>query len=161
MAEFSISTEYRAEIMKEINVWREKGCRIGFTNGCFDLLHPGHISLLNNARLFCDRLIVGLNSDMSVQKLKGSTRPVQSEESRGIVLMALRAVDSVIVFNEETPIKLVEEVKPDVLFKGGDYSWQNVVGANFVEAYGGEVKIIPLVVGFSSTKLIEKLRSSE
>ena len=161
MIEFSVTSKGPEEALKKIAVWREQGFRIGFTNGCFDLLHPGHISLLENARLLCDRLIVGLNSDFSVRKLKGSSRPVQAEGARGIVLMALQAVDSVIIFSEETPIKLIEEVKPDALIKGGDYSLPDIVGADFVQSYGGVVKIIPLVAGFSSTQLIAKLRPNE
>lgn len=137
--------------------WRRLGLRVGFTNGCFDLLHPGHVSLLKSAREGCDRLIVGLNSDDSVQRLKGPTRPLQNQASRAAVLAALAAVDLVVVFGEDTPIELIRSVRPSVLLKGADYSIDTVVGADLVIADGGEVKLIELVEGQSTTGIIARM----
>ena len=114
--------------------WRKQGLRIGFTNGCFDILHPGHVKVLTAARGACDRLIVGLNSDASVKRLKGEGRPVQDERARAEVLAALEAVDLVVIFEEDTPIKLITQVRPSVLVKGGDYTREQVVGHEIVEA---------------------------
>ena len=139
--------------------WRRAGVRIGFTNGCFDLLHPGHIKLLTAARALCDRLIVGLNSDASVKRLKGEARPVQQAHARAEVLAALEAVDLVVVFEEDTPLELLERVRPKLLIKGGDYTLDQVVGRGQVEADGGEVVLVDLVPGFSSTELVNRSRS--
>lgn len=139
--------------------WRERGLRIGFTNGCFDLLHPGHISLLTQARGACDRLVVGLNSDASVKRLKGETRPVQSEASRAAVLGALSAVDMVVIFSEDTPIRLIESLRPDILVKGADYTIETVVGADIVQGYGGCVVLAELAEGHSTTNTIQRLKS--
>ena len=119
--------------------WRKQGLRVGFTNGCFDILHPGHVKVLTAARGACDRLIVGLNSDASVRRLKGEGRPVQDEQARAEVLAALEAVDLVAIFEEDTPIELIARVRPSVLVKGGDYTREQVVGHEIVEATGGEV----------------------
>ncbi len=139
--------------------WRKAGIRIGFTNGCFDLLHPGHIKVLTAARALCDRLIVGLNSDASVKRLKGDTRPVQEAHARAEVLAALEAVDLVIVFEEDTPLELLKRVRPKVLIKGGDYALDQVVGREQVEADGGEVVLVDLVPGFSTTELVKRSRT--
>ncbi len=139
-------------------VWRFKDDVIVFTNGCFDLLHPGHISYLEKARSLGDRLIVGLNSDESVKRLKGSARPVNKQQDRARLLAALQCVDAVVVFEEDTPARLIEEVKPDILVKGGDYSVDQVVGASFVQSYGGRVEILPYVDGYSSSHILEKLK---
>jgi D-beta-D-heptose 7-phosphate kinase/D-beta-D-heptose 1-phosphate adenosyltransferase len=138
------------------SAWRSAGQSIVFTNGCFDILHIGHITLLEDARREGDRLIVAINSDASVQKLKGPTRPIVAERERGRILAALAAVDAVIVFDEPTPLQLIVELRPDVIVKGGDYSADNVVGAPEVRSWGGRVKIVPTVEGFSTTKLIAK-----
>ncbi len=137
--------------------WRQAGLTVGFTNGCFDLLHPGHISLLEQARAACDRLIVGLNSDASVRRLKGETRPVQGEAARAAVLASLATVSRVVIFGEDTPLKLIEALKPDVLVKGADYSIDQVVGAAIVQGYGGRVVLADLAQGHSTTATIERL----
>jgi rfaE bifunctional protein nucleotidyltransferase chain/domain len=128
-----------------------------FTNGVFDLLHPGHIDLLSAARSRGDALIVGINTDASVRRLKGPTRPVRNEAERAIVLAALEMVDCVVGFEQDTPLDLVLTLKPDVIVKGGDYSIETIVGAREVEAWGGEAIVIPLTPGQSTTSIIEKL----
>jgi len=141
--------------------WRKQGLRIGFTNGCFDILHPGHVKLLTAARGACDRLIVGLNSDASVRRLKGEGRPVQHERARSEVLAALEAVDLVILFEEDTPIELITQIKPSVLVKGGDYTREQVVGHEIVEAGGGEVRLVDVLPGFSTTSLVNRARGGQ
>jgi D-beta-D-heptose 7-phosphate kinase/D-beta-D-heptose 1-phosphate adenosyltransferase len=141
--------------------WRQQGLRVGFTNGCFDILHPGHVKVLTAARGACDRLIVGLNSDASVKRLKGEGRPVQDERARAEVLAALEAVDLVAIFEEDTPIKLIAQIKPSVLVKGGDYSRDQVVGHEIVEAYGGEVMLVEVLPGFSTTSLVNRARGGK
>src|ERR1700754_330716 len=138
--------------------WRREGLRVGFTNGCFDILHPGHVKVLTAARGACDRLIVGLNSDASVKRLKGEGRPVQDERARAEVLAALEAVDLVAIFEEDTPINLITRVKPSVLVKGGDYTREQVVGHEVVEACGGEVLLIDILPGHSTTSLVDRAR---
>jgi len=138
--------------------WRRQGLRVGFTNGCFDLLHPGHVRLLAGARAACDRLVVGLNGDASVTRLKGAGRPVQPVKARAEVLAALEAVDLVAVFDEDTPERLIACVKPTVLVKGADYSREQVVGRELVEALGGEVILIDLVPGYSTSAMVENAR---
>jgi D-beta-D-heptose 7-phosphate kinase/D-beta-D-heptose 1-phosphate adenosyltransferase len=139
--------------------WRRQGLRVGFTNGCFDLLHPGHVRLLAGARAACDRLVVGLNGDASVTRLKGAGRPVQPVQSRAEVLAALEAVDLVVAFDEDTPEKLIAQVKPTVLVKGGDYTREQVVGREIVEALGGEVVLIEIIPGHSTTSMVERSRA--
>jgi len=139
----------------QIADWRKQGLKIGFTNGCFDLLHPGHLQLLSEAAKSCDRLVVGLNSDASVKQLKGEHRPVQPQSVRQANLASLRAVDAVIIFDEDTPINLITQLKPDVLVKGGDYRAEDVVGFNELTASGGHVKIIPLLDRYSTTSFLE------
>jgi len=138
--------------------WRKQGLRIGFTNGCFDILHPGHVKVLTAARAACDRLVVGLNSDASVKRLKGEGRPVQDEHARAEVLAALEAVDLVAIFDEDTPIRLITEVRPNVLVKGGDYTREQVVGHDIVEAAGGAVMLVDIMPGFSTTSLVDRAR---
>lgn len=144
----------------QVEVWRRKGERVGFTNGCFDLLHPGHISLLTQARAACDRLVVGLNSDASVSRLKGPTRPVQSEAARATVLASLSMVDMVVIFGEETPLELIRTLRPDVLVKGADYTVETVVGAADVMGWGGKVVLAELVAGQSTTNTIKKMNGN-
>jgi D-beta-D-heptose 7-phosphate kinase/D-beta-D-heptose 1-phosphate adenosyltransferase len=143
-----------------IERWRRKGQKVGFTNGCFDLLHPGHVSILTQSKAACDRLVVGLNSDASVQRLKGPTRPVQSEAARATVLSSLSSVDLVVIFGEDTPQKAIEALRPDVLVKGADYTVDKVVGAEFVQSYGGKVILAELVDGQSTTNTIKKMNGS-
>jgi D-beta-D-heptose 7-phosphate kinase / D-beta-D-heptose 1-phosphate adenosyltransferase len=145
---------------ERLKEWRRQGARIGFTNGCFDLLHPGHIKVLTAARGICDRLIVGLNSDASVRRLKGEGRPVQEAHARAEVLAALEAVDLVILFEQDTPLELLKRVRPKVLIKGGDYRPDQVVGREQVEAHGGEVVLVDLVPGFSTTELVKRSRTA-
>ncbi len=139
--------------------WRAQGLRVGFTNGCFDLIHPGHISLLNQARAQCDRLIVGLNTDASVKRLKGPSRPIQDENARAVVLGAIGAVDHVVLFGEDTPLDLITLLRPDVLVKGADYTVEQVVGADVVQSYGGKVVLADLKVGHSSSNIISRLNN--
>jgi len=148
-----------SELDEHLSEWRRQGLRIGFTNGCFDLLHPGHIRLLAGARAACDRLVVGLNGDRSVARLKGPGRPVQPVEARAELLAALEAVDLVAVFDEDTPKQLIAHVKPIVLVKGADYTRDEVVGADLVESLGGEVILIDLVPGHSTSALVERSRA--
>lgn len=134
--------------------WR--GLRVGFTNGCFDLLHPGHIKLMTEARAVCDRLVVGLNSDASVRRLKGPERPVQDQQARAEVLAALEAVDLVVIFEQDTPVELIRRIKPTVLMKGADYRIEEVVGRDVVEAEGGRVVLVDLVPGYSTSALVRR-----
>ncbi len=146
----------RAELASRVALWKANGERVVFTNGCFDLLHIGHITLLEQARRYGDRLIVAVNSDDSVRALKGPARPIVGERERVGVLAALAAIDAVVVFEEATPLEVILAVRPDVIVKGGDYKLDTVVGAREVESWGGQVRIIPLVEGHSTTRLIEK-----
>ncbi len=138
--------------------WRMRGYKVGFTNGCFDLLHPGHVHLLEQCRAMCDRLIVGINADSSVQRLKGPTRPAQGEAARAAVLASLASVDMVCLFEEDTPIELIKQIKPDVLIKGADYTRETVVGAELVESWGGAVALAQLLPGHSTTATLARLR---
>ncbi len=137
--------------------WREQGLRIAFTNGCFDLLHPGHISLLEQARRSADRLIVGLNADLSIRRLKGPNRPVQGEVARATVLAAVKSVDAVVIFAEDTPVRLIETLEPDVLVKGADYTVATVVGADIVLKRGGKVVLADLLTGHSTTETVRRV----
>jgi len=145
----------------EAERWREgKSGKVVFTNGVFDLLHPGHIDVLTAARAAGDALLVGVNSDASVQRLKGPSRPLRTEAERAYVLAALESVDMVVVFGEDTPLELVMRVRPDVIVKGGDYSEDTIVGAREVRAWGGSVLVVPLTPGQSTTRIIERMRES-
>lgn len=146
-----------ASALDRVASWRAMGLKIGFTNGCFDLLHPGHVSLLGQARATCDRLVVGLNSDASVADLKGEGRPIQSEAARAQVLASLKAVDLVVIFSGDTPLALIEAIRPDVLVKGADYRRDQVVGAEIVESYGGRVLLAEILPGHSTTATLARL----
>ena len=147
----------REDALEQVRRWRRNGLRIGFTNGCFDLLHPGHADLLAFARAGCDRLVVGLNDDGSVRRLKGTGRPVQALASRAAVLSALAAVDLVIPFGEDTPLGLIEAIRPDLLVKGADYREHEIVGAELVRSYGGEVRLAPVRPGHSTTATLARI----
>lgn len=147
----------RSAAVDRIQGWRRKGQRIGFTNGCFDLLHPGHISLLQQSRAACDRLVVGLNSDASVKRLKGADRPIQGEAARALVLGSLQSVDLVVIFDEDTPEDLIRAILPDVLVKGADYTVATVVGADIVQAHGGKVLLAELLPGHSTSATIKRM----
>lgn len=146
-----------SEAAEMVRRWRLKGERIGFTNGCFDLIHPGHVSQLAQARAQCGRLVVGLNADESIRRIKGPTRPVQTEVARSIVLAALEPVDLVIIFEEDTPLNCIETLRPDVLIKGKDYTIDQVVGGDVVMSYGGEVFLADIVEGLSTSDIIARL----
>ncbi|MFC4237828.1 D-glycero-beta-D-manno-heptose-7-phosphate kinase [Thalassospira xianhensis] len=148
-------------MVDRVERWRRKGYKVGFTNGCFDLLHPGHLSLLQQARSNCDRLIVGLNSDASVKRLKGEARPVQSEAARAAVLGSLETISGVVIFGEDTPITVIEALKPDILVKGADYTIDKVVGADIVQGYGGKVVLANLADGFSTTSTIARINQGK
>ncbi len=154
-AEAKVLSQDQAKDM--IGLWRRQGHKIGFTNGCFDLLHPGHVSLLKQSRRACGRLVVGLNADASVTKIKGLGRPVQSETARAAVLASLESVDAVVIFAEKTPINLIKAFKPDVLVKGADYDIEAVVGADVVKKYGGRVKLAKLEPGHSTSATIARM----
>jgi D-beta-D-heptose 7-phosphate kinase / D-beta-D-heptose 1-phosphate adenosyltransferase len=147
-----------AMLDERLGEWRRHGLRIGFTNGCFDLLHRGHVKLLAEARAACDRLVVGLNSDGSTTRLKGKGRPINPAEGRAEVLAALEAVDLVVVFDEDTPLELIKRVRPAVLVKGADYTREEVVGREVVEKAGGDVVLVDLVPGHSTTAIVERAR---
>ena len=142
-----------------LNLWREEGKTIVFSNGCFDILHRGHVEYLSKAADLGDVLIIGLNTDSSVKRIKGPSRPVNDEKARAVVLAALEFVDAVIFFEEDTPYNLIKYVQPDVLVKGKDYKAEDIVGYDIVVGKGGRVETIELVDGFSTTKTIEKMRT--
>jgi D-beta-D-heptose 7-phosphate kinase/D-beta-D-heptose 1-phosphate adenosyltransferase len=148
------------QIRRLVSEWKLSGFCVGFTNGCYDLLHPGHVTLLEKCRAKCDKLVVAINTDKSVKRLKGDSRPVQSEISRAIIIASLQSVDAVVLFSEDTPLALIQDLCPDKLFKGGDYSLQSIVGAEIVNNTGGEVVIIDLVPDQSTTRLINRMNNS-
>jgi D-beta-D-heptose 7-phosphate kinase/D-beta-D-heptose 1-phosphate adenosyltransferase len=147
----------RSHALDLVARWRRHGLRIGFTNGCFDLLHPGHVALLGQAKAACDRLVVGLNSDASTTRLKGPRRPIQSESERAAVLASLAAVDLIVIFEDDTPIELIRDIRPQLLVKGADYRLDEVVGADFVKSAGGEVLLANVMPGYSTTATIARL----
>lgn len=146
------------QLKHQVRRWQLLGKKIVFTNGCFDILHQGHLEILSQAAASGDMLVVGVNSDHSVKNLKGEGRPVNDESFRAFMLASLSIVDAVVLFDEPTPANLINDIEPDVLLKGGDYSIDQIVGAEEVIKNGGEVKIVPLVKGYSTTALIEKIQ---
>jgi len=146
-------------LAQQVKKWQAQGEKVVFTNGCFDIVHLGHIDYLEKARALGDRLVVGINTDTSVKRLKGESRPVIEEYARLRMIAALAFVDAVCLFDEDTPKSLIEKISPDILTKGSDYTPENIVGADFVVAKGGEVKTIDLVEGFSTSKIIAKIKS--
>lgn len=148
------------ELKTQIVIWRSSGQRIVFTNGCFDLLHRGHLEYLASAKTYGDILVIGLNSDLSVRRLKGANRPFTSEQDRAYILSQLQMVDAVCIFAEDTPLQLISEIQPDVLVKGGDYKIEEIVGKDVVERQGGLVITVPVIAGRSTSGLIEKIRKT-
>ncbi len=144
------------QLLPKVAQWRFKEQRIVFSNGCFDILHRGHVHTLMTAAEQGDRLIVGLNNDQSVRLLKGAERPIQDEMSRAILLAAMQFIDAVILFEEQTPRRLIEQIKPDVLVKGGDYQKEDIVGADIMRQNGGEIITVPFLQGLSTTNIIKK-----
>jgi len=151
----------RKQIAEFCGQLRNEGKKLVFTNGCFDIIHAGHVYYLTEAKKLGDVLIVGLNTDDSVRRLKGHLRPINAEQDRAVVLNALKPVDYVVMFDEDTPIELIKQVRPDFLVKGADYERKNIVGADFVESYGGRVATIEFVEGKSTTNIINKMKSSD
>jgi D-beta-D-heptose 7-phosphate kinase / D-beta-D-heptose 1-phosphate adenosyltransferase len=150
----------REAALARVAAWRQAGLRVGFTNGCFDLIHPGHVRLLEQARAACDRLVVALNTDASVRRLKGPGRPVQNETARATVMASMAACDMVTLFDEDTPAELIRAILPDVLVKGADYTVDQVVGADIVRANGGKVLLVGLQPGHSTTATIRRIGDS-
>lgn len=148
----------RKKIDSDLSKLRKK--KLVFTNGCFDLLHIGHIRYLQEARLLGDALIIGVNSDSSVRKLKGENRPLQNENDRAEILAALECVDFVFIFSEDTPKNWIEKIRPEILVKGGDWAVKDIVGGTFVESYGGQVKSLPFIPGRSTSKIVERILNS-
>ena len=145
-------------ITKESFLLKQDGKQIVFTNGCFDLIHKGHKDLLHYSNQLGDVLIVGLNSDSSVKKLKGSKRPIQSEKKRSLAILETKLVNKVYIFHEETPLKMISAIRPDILVKGGDYDKNEIIGSKEVLSWGGKIKIMPITPGYSTTKTIKKMK---
>ena len=145
------------EAKKQVDDWKLSGQKIVFTNGCFDILHRGHVEYLTEAKACGDKLVTALNSDSSVRSLKGEARPIQSQEDRAVILDALESVDLVVIFDQETPAEIIKILLPDVLVKGGDYTPDTIVGADIVTENGGEIKVIPFRSGYSTSSVIEKI----
>lgn len=148
------------ETLRNVSIWKESGLKIVFTNGCFDLLHPGHIAYLEEAKALGDKLIVAINSDSSVERLKGAGRPIYILSDRVQMLSSLTFVDLVVTFETDTPLALIEKIQPHVLVKGGDYKTENIVGAKFVIKSGGMVKTLTFEKGYSTTEIIKKIKNS-
>jgi rfaE bifunctional protein nucleotidyltransferase chain/domain len=156
---FSDNILTKDQLVDQSKKWKETGKKVVFTNGCFDILHRGHLQILTTSASFGDVLVVGINTDASVKRLKGPLRPVNDEAFRSIMLASLRYVDAVVLFDEPTPLSLIEDIMPDVLVKGGDYTVNQIVGAEEVLQNGGKVEIVPIVKGYSTTKLIESIQN--
>ena len=147
-----------SELVEQSKIWKSNGEKIVFTNGCFDLVHRGHIEVLANTADLGDRLIIGLNSDSSIQQLKGENRPIIDENSRAILLASLQFTDAIVLFSEDTPQKLIETIVPDILVKGGDYKVEEIAGHELVIENGGSVILVPFIDGFSTTNIIDKIK---
>jgi D-glycero-beta-D-manno-heptose 1-phosphate adenylyltransferase len=155
---FNFNSEGVQKLQRLVAFWKFKDYKITFTNGCFDIVHPGHIDYLSRSADLGDKLIIGLNSDSSVQKIKGNNRPYLDEQSRAILLASLGFVDAVVIFSEDTPYELIKTVAPDILVKGGDYQAEKIIGADLMTARGCRVEILDFVEGYSTSMLIEKIR---
>lgn len=149
------------QLLKVSSAWKFLGEKVVFTNGCFDIMHLGHVDYLSKAKDLGDRLIVAVNKDASVKKLKGENRPLNDEEARSVMMASLHFVDAVILFGEDTPIDLITAIRPDVLAKGADYTIETVVGHEIVQGYGGQVKLIDFLEGYSTTRLIDDIRNGK
>ncbi|MES2387278.1 MAG: D-glycero-beta-D-manno-heptose 1-phosphate adenylyltransferase [Bacteroidota bacterium] len=149
----------RSQAAEQVKTWQAAGEKVVFTNGCFDILHRGHVEYLEKSAALGNHMVLGLNTDASVSRLKGPTRPMVDEDSRAVVMSALECVSLVVFFDEDTPLELIEALKPDILTKGDDYTVDNIVGANFVLMNGGSVKTVKLTDGFSTTRLIQKIQN--
>jgi D-glycero-beta-D-manno-heptose 1-phosphate adenylyltransferase len=147
-----------SEAKAQVSDWQRAGNRVVFTNGCFDLIHLGHVDYLEKARMLGDKLVIGLNTDDSVSRFKGPERPLQDQTSRARVLAAMQFIDLVVFFNEDTPLNLISELLPNILVKGSDYLADNIVGADVVKKNGGVVKTIDFVPGYSTTRIVEKIK---
>jgi len=145
------------DLEKYLHIWRFKNYKIVFTNGCFDILHRGHLEYLIEASKLGDILILGLNTDNSIRRLKGEGRPIQDQKTRALLLAAYYFIDAIVFFDEDTPLELIKFIRPDILVKGGDYKKEEIVGYDFVTSYGGDVIILPYVEGYSTTKIINKI----
>ena len=148
------------KLVEQSKVWRNNGEKIVFTNGCFDLLHRGHVEVLANTADLGDKLIVGLNTDSSIQDLKGKNRPIIDENSRAILLASLQFIDAIVFFSEDTPYHLIETILPDILAKGGDYKVEEIIGHEVVLQNGGEVILVPFIDGFSTTNIVNKIKQN-
>jgi rfaE bifunctional protein nucleotidyltransferase chain/domain len=148
------------EFLQKRIALKEKSSKLVFTNGCFDIIHKGHISYLSEAKMLGDFLVIGLNSDASVKILKGNSRPINNQEDRAYILDNLKPVDAVLIFNEDTPYKLIKEIKPDFLVKGGDWKEENIVGSDIVKEYGGKVVSLSFLKNYSTTTILEKIKSN-
>jgi D-glycero-beta-D-manno-heptose 1-phosphate adenylyltransferase len=146
-------------LQEQLQLWRSQGQKIVFTNGCFDLLHLGHVDYLEKARQLGDKLVLGLNTDRSISSIKGPNRPLQDEMSRARVMASLLFVDAVVLFDSDTPLELIKAVQPDILVKGDDYSIEQIVGHDVVQQAGGVVKTVPLVTGYSTTSIVKKIEN--
>ncbi|MDZ7648517.1 MAG: D-glycero-beta-D-manno-heptose 1-phosphate adenylyltransferase [Cytophagales bacterium] len=149
-----------AEAKTQVKAWQQSGKQVVFTNGCFDLIHLGHVDYLEKARLLGDKLVLGLNTDDSISRFKGPERPLQDQTSRARVLAAMQFVDLVVFFNEDNPLELISELLPNILVKGSDYLTENIVGADVVKRAGGVVKTIDFVPGYSTTRIVEKIKKT-
>lgn len=147
------------QLLEQVQSWRSQGQKIVFTNGCFDLLHLGHVDYLEKAKHLGGKLVLGLNTDASISRIKGPSRPLQDEMSRARVMASLLFIDAVVLFNEETPLELIKAVQPDILVKGDDYAVEQIVGHEEVQARGGAVKTVPLVKGYSTTSIVKKIEN--
>ncbi|GAB3825556.1 D-glycero-beta-D-manno-heptose 1-phosphate adenylyltransferase [Pontibacter rugosus] len=148
------------QLQEQVQNWRNQGQKIVFTNGCFDLLHLGHVDYLEKARQLGHRLVLGLNTDSSISRIKGPSRPLQDEMSRARIMASLLFIDAVVLFDEDTPLNLIKAIQPDILVKGDDYAVNQIVGHEVVEARGGEVKTVPLVQGYSTTNIVKKIENT-
>lgn len=148
------------QLLEQVQSWRTQGQKIVFTNGCFDLLHLGHVDYLEKARQLGDKLVLGLNTDASISRIKGPSRPLQDEMSRARIMASLLFIDAVVLFGEDTPQKLIEAVQPDILVKGDDYSVEQIVGHEVVQGRGGAVMTVPLVKGYSTSNIVKKIENN-